>query len=201
MNKKHLASDLVLIAIIAIVTYLGYEWIYVPFVTTYNFETITKVSSEYSNPIYITFHWVTEDELQVGKDIDVDATVKGLPYLSTNKTLEKITIEFDEIYLNFWDADSNEPLSSNLLLLEPNWNENSFNSKPIKIRFIIPTDIPAEFCDYNIPKCFEIPNIIHPAPHDLAVQLQTNRIGLGISFMLAVLSSVIVWSRIRFDSK
>jgi len=200
MNKKRLA-DVGLIIAIGIVAYLGYEWIYVPFTTDYSFETITKVSNEYANPIHITFHWVTEDELQVGKDIDIDITVKGLPYTQENEPLEKITLEFDEIYLNFWDEYSDQPLPSNLLVLQSNWENNSFVSDPIKIRFIVPTDVPVEFCDYNIPKCFEIPNIIHPAPHDLAVQLQTNRVGLGLSLMLALLSSVIIWSRIKFDSK
>lgn len=200
LNKKHIA-DIILIIVILSVGYLLYDWIYTPFSTDYSFETITKVTTEYPNPIYITFHWVTEDELQVGKDIDIDVSIKGLPYSQTNKTLEKITIEFDEIYLNFWDKYSDEPLSSNLLSLGPNWDENTFTSEPIKIRFIIPTDITIEFCDYNIPKCFEIPNIIHPAPHDLAVQILNSRIALGLSLMLVILSSVIIWSRIKYDSK
>ena len=67
----------------------------------------------------------------------------------------------------------------------------------IKIRFIIPENIHLNFCDSNLGKCMQVDKIIHPAPHDLAVQIDTNRIGIGISLLVAIFSCIIIWSKIR----
>lgn len=201
MKKKHIVAHMLLGIIILLVSYTGHQLIYLPLVEDYDFETVTKVTNdEYHNPFYLKFHWITDDELQVGNEIDLSLIVTGLPYTPDNST-KNISLEFNEKYLNFWDEYSEKPLPHNILTLKLNWEKNYFYSEPIKIRFIVPTNVPAMFCDDNIPTCFEIENIIHPAPHDLEVQIQTNRIGVGISLMLVILSAVIIWSRITFESK
>lgn len=54
------------------------------------------------------------------------------------------------------------------------------------------------FCDYNLENsCTNLENVIRPAPHDLAVQIDTNRIGLAVSLLVLILSIVIVWSTFR----
>jgi len=200
MKKIHIIPHVILGLVIAVVLYTGYNLIYLPFVDDYNFETITKVSKEiYPEPIYLKFNWTTIDELQVGNDVDISLIVTGLPH-SYNDT-KNISLEFNEKYLNFWDEFSDKPLPYNMLILKPNEEKNYFYSEPIKIRFIVPTDVPATFCDENIPTCFEIENIIHPAPHDLEVQIETNRIALGVSLMLVILSSVIVWYKFTLGTK
>jgi len=200
MKTKHIPAHIILGIIIVAVSWTGYNLIYLPFVEYYDFNTITKVSNDkYPDPIYLKFNWVTIDELQVGNDVDISLIVTGLPYSSNNT--KNISLEFNEKYLNFWDKYSDKPLPHNKLILKQNLEENYFYSEPIKIRFIVPTDVPATFCDDNIQTCFEIENIIHPAPHDLEVQIQTNRIALGVSFMLVILSSVIVWYKFTLASK
>lgn len=201
MKKSHIIAHTILVIIIIIVIYVGYDRIYKPFTEDYDFFTIIKVSNQYTNPIYLKFYYVTDDELQVGNEIDINVIITGLPYNQENSTSKEISLEFDEKYLNFWDENSNDPLHYNKLILKPNLEDNYFYSDPIKIRFIVPVDIPATFCDNNIPKCFEIENIIHPAPHDLAVQIETNKISLGVSLMLVILSSTIVWFRFTLDNK
>jgi len=148
MKKKHIIVHFFFVVMIVAVFYAGYDWIYLPFVDDYNFETITKVSNDiYPNPIYLNFNWTTIDELQVGNDIDISLIVTGLPY-SYNNT-KNISLEFNEKYLNFWDKYSDKPLPHNKLILKPHGEEKYFYSELIKIRFIIPVDVPATFCDDN----------------------------------------------------
>ena len=200
MKKRTIVAHVGLTMIVIVIGSLAYAWLYVPMANDYSFTTITKVSNEYEKPIYFTFDWTTEDELQVGKEIQLEAKITGLPYSKNNTSIKPISLEINEKFLNFWDEFSTKPLSTNVMIFKYDSESNYFYSEPITVRFIIPTDISMLFCDENIPKCVKILNVIHPAPHDLAVQLETNRIGLGISLMLALLSSVIVWSKIAFDT-
>lgn len=200
MNGKILA-DILLIISILIIGILFYIWIYEPLSKDYNFVTITKIPNKYNKPVFLIFHWSTEDELQVGKRIKVHADIQGLPYSSENKSLQKIEVKFDQSTLNYNDESNNSftsILQADSLLFEPNWKKNQFYSNEINIRFITPTDVSIEFCDYNIqPACTNVKKIIHPAPHDLYVQIQNNRINLGVSLVVILLSAITVWATLR----
>jgi len=200
MKKKSISAHIGLLIVILVIGILAYDWIYEPMTNDYSFTTIAKVSNEYENPLYFTFNWITKDELQVGKEILLEVQITGLPYSKNNTSTKPISLEIDEKHLNFWDEFSTEPLPTNVMFFKYDLEEDHFYSEPINLRFIIPTNINMMFCDENIPKCIDILNVIHPAPHDLAVQLETNRVGLGISLMLVLLSSAIIWSRIAFDT-
>ena len=201
MNYRKITADGCLAIAILIIIYFTNELVFIPLNEPYSFETVAKVSEQYPQPLYITFQWETADELQVGKLITFGAEIRGFPYTIEDEPLEKIEFKFNERHLNYWneesDIDKNIVLEHDSIELIPDWDKNVFRSQKIDIRFIIPTDITLELCDQNIQECILIENIIHPAPHDLAIQVETNRIGIGVSLLIVVFSSVIVWSKLR----
>ena len=201
LRSRIMKKDVPFIATLGVISFLFLLFIIVPLLTPYDFVTVAKVSDEYPEPIYFTFHWVTEDELQVGKLITFDAKLRGLPYTQTNFPSQDIKLTFDERQLNYWsnktDTQNNEILQYDSLIFRPNWENEFFETGEIVIRFIVPTYIQLELCDKNIPKCFFIENVIYPAPFDLYVQIETKRIAIGITLAIAVFSCFIIWSRIR----
>lgn len=197
MNHRKLVADISLIVVITIIGGLLTFWIFNPMSTDYEFQTITKVSELYENPIYLIFHWKTEDELQVGNLITLWIEIKGLPYLPEDD-LDKIKVNFLEKDLNYFNSETDLILPSDSFEFNPDWDNKVFRSNESDLRFIVPNNISIQYCDYNqINSCMIIENIIHPAPHDLAVQINTNKIGLAISLILLLLSAVIVWRTLR----
>ena len=201
LRLRIVKKDAPFIVALEAISILFLLFIIVPFLTTYDFVTVAKVSEEYQEPIYFTFHWVTEDELQVGKLITFDAKLRGLPYTKANLPLQDIELKFDERQLNYWsnktDSQNNEILQYDSLIFRPDWENGFFETSEIDIRFIVPTYIQLEICDKNIPKCFFIENVIYPAPFDLYVQIETKRIAIGITFAIAIFSCLIIWMRIE----
>lgn len=170
--------------------------ILVPTTTTYPFETITKFQGNYSNPVYITFHWESKDELMVGKTISVSADIAGLPYKFDNQTSKGIKMHFNGLnyFSSTLDPSENKISKNDTLTFYANWNKNIFESHPINIRYIIPTDESVELCDYNLQKsCMIIPSIIHPAPHDTFVQIDTGRANAGVSIAILLATIIIIW--------
>ena len=121
-------------------------------------------------------------------------------------TLNNIEIKFFENQINYWydDADLRQkkhPQSDNVTLY-PDWKSNTFKSDKINFRFLIPEDISIQYCDYNIKAtCFDIQKIIHPAPYDLANRIDSNRIVITLSLIIASLSAIVVWSRLKDTTK
>lgn len=186
---------------LSIIFVIGFFLIIYPLYTPLDVETIRKVSEIYPEPIHLIFHWITDDEIQVGKLITLDVKVKGLQYFQ-NSTLKKVEIVFNERQINYWydkdDPRQNKFEQADQITLKPNWNYNVFESNKINLRFIVPENISIQFCDYNIePSCHTIENIIQPAPYDLASQIDSNRIIITLSLIIASLSFIVVWSRIR----
>lgn len=198
---KHAVSDVTLGIVIVIVLFYVNELVYEPLTEPYKFKTVTKVSEQYDQPIYFTFEWETADELQVGNLVKFSSEIRGLPYSESDEPLKDIILKFDERQLNYWSYENDKVnhgiLQKDSIIFQPIWKENVFRSDEVDIRFIIPTDIALEFCDMNVQRCMLIENVIHPAPHDLEVQIETNRIGLGLTLALAAFSCTIVWSRLR----
>ena len=200
-TKKQIMADAALGVVIIVIALTANEIVYKPLTEPYEFKTVAKVSNQYDQPIYFTFQWKTEEELQVGKLVTFNSTIRGLPYSSSDEPLKDISLKFDERQLNYWsnktDTKNNGIFQKDSITFQPIWDEEVFRSDKVDLRFVIPTDITLEFCDFNIPRCINIVNVIHPAPHDLAVQIETNRIGLGLTLALAAFSSAIVWSKLR----
>lgn len=189
------------IGIIFAIIIIGVWQIGIPVIYPLDEKTVTKVSNIYEEPLFLTFHWITDDQIQVGKLITLDIELRGLPY-KENMTLNEIKINLNETQLNYWsnksDIENNEILQEDSFVFRHDWANSVFISDPIKIRFIIPTDISLEYCDYNIePSCYEIKNIIHPAPYDLASSLEADRITILFSLVIIVLSTSIIWSTTR----
>lgn len=82
------------------------------------------------------------------------------------------------------------------------WKNDTLTSEKIPLRFIVPKDIPMEFCDYNIePSCRIIQDVIHPASFDLADRIKNSRITITASLVILSLSSIIVWYRFSEKSE
>jgi hypothetical protein len=180
---------------------LGFIFVLYPILTPLDVETVTKVSGIYKNPIFFTFHWITDDEIQVGKLVTLDVRLNGLPY-NSSMNLKNIEIQIPEQYLNYWEDKKSDRQNkfpqSNVLILKSDSNTNVFRSEPINLRFIVPDDIPVIFCDYNKNSpCDKIPYFIHPAAYDLANRIDTNRILISLSLLTASLSVIVVWTRLR----
>ena len=197
MNKR--TADILLLIGLFVIFSVGISTIVYPHLAPYTFQTISKVSDIYENPIYLTFSWESENELQVGKPVNVSLKVQGLPYQASPEL--PIEIHFDERQLNYWSIDKTTPnrisTSDHVSLY---YEEGIFKSNEIGIRFIVPIEIDVYFCDYNLQKdCTKINSIIKPASHDLNIQLQTNQIGIGVSLIIAGFSCTLIWSRFRYD--
>ena len=182
-------------------------WVYLvgnPSLIPYDAKIVLKKSNIYDKPIYLTFNWQTDDQIQVGPLNILNIEVRGLPY-NENLTNPNIELFFDEKYLNYWSEDKedkNEILPIVPFKLEPDWENNVFRSQNVKFRFIIPADIYLNYCDYNLnPPCYIIPNILHPAPYDIEERIKTNRIIISATLTAAALTGLVIWSRFRISTK
>ncbi|QLH03643.1 hypothetical protein C5F47_08880 [Nitrosopumilus cobalaminigenes] len=197
MTKPSKSTTYLLIGIAIIFVLWGYFVLY-DIADPYKAKTIKKISEPYEDPVYLIFNWETEDQIQVGKKIYLQIEAIGLPY--NNTTLPPIEITIDETYLNYWNDENTE---NHEIMDDPkfrldNWENDSLRSKVIPLRFIVPADIPIEYCDYDLSSnCITIQNIIHPAPFDLADEIKNSRISITASLVIVGLSSIVVWSRFR----
>ena len=124
----------------------------------------------------------------------------GLPYSKENSSENHIEIVFDETQINYFGKNVKNENTSEIdyLIFQPNIDHSLFKSNEINLRFITPRDVQVQYCDYNLEnECVLVENIIRPAPHDLAVQIDTNRISLVVSLVISSFSSIVVWSIIR----
>ena len=201
MNIKHqkYLADILLIISIVILSYYFYEEFLVPVNNDYEFDIILKLSNMYDEPLFFIFHWTTADELQVGESSTLWLEIENMPYSVENPPTEEISFQFDERHLNFWNTntDISESEYYDKLIFTPDWDTNTFKSNKLEFRFIVPTDITADFCDKNIPKCMIFEDIIHPAPFALKQQIETDRNNLSVSYIVLGLTFVVVWSTLR----
>ncbi len=187
----------------------------VPVYNDLDVKTITKISYIYEKPVSIIFHWITADQIQVGKLTTLELEIQNLPY-NQNMTLSDIIVNFDQTQLNYWIDDKaksksiydNEAKRQMLypmkdeITLKPDWDSNTFKSELFNLRFVTPEDISIQYCDYNLDSpCHQIESIIHPAPYDIDDRIQSNRIVISMSLVTASLSSIVVWARLREDKK
>jgi len=196
--------DIGLLVGLFLILIIGVILILIPIIDSLNVETVSKISGIYEEPLFLTFHWITDDEIQVGKLITLDIQAHNLPY-TKNMTSNNIEINFIENQINYWydqqDFRQNKYSQSDTVMLHPDWEKNVFKSDKINLRFISPENISIQYCDYNLKiQCHDVPNIIHPAPYDLANRIDSNRIVMMLTLITASLSTIIVWSRLK-DTK
>ena len=117
-----------------------------------HFQTIRKfMHPESSEEVTIEFCWiVTQDVLQVGPLVTLDAKVQGAHYDKSSTDYEKITITIPDKLLNYRfdsnDARSSEYAQSGELVLHPSSSDTfTSNGMPINIRLIVPDTI---YVDY-----------------------------------------------------
>ncbi len=202
ITVKKKTGNILLIVGISIIVALGINWIVGPYVQLNPFNTFYKIPDIYDEPFYMKFHWITDNELQVGKPVKLLVEIRELPYTNQSQPIPNIEIRFNANELNYLHIDEdrlgNRIYEKDYLTFEPDWENKIFTSDEIGIRFIVPTDISVDFCDDTLkPQCTKIENIIHPAPHDLAVQIVNNQIGIAVSLVIAGFSCVIIWLNFR----
>ncbi len=163
---------------------------------------VKKISTIfYEKPIQLTFHWIVEDEIQVGKLMTLQITAENLPY-DQNMTLNDIELYFEEKYINYWN-DQKDPRqkfypTSNIFLLKYNSEKNLFSSEKINFRFIVPVNMHMMLCDQNQNgSCEKIENIIQPAPYDLANRIDTNRLVLALTIVVIGVGLLNAWAILR----
>ena len=179
------------------------------------FELVSKaIHPNSSEIIEITTCWMTNTPiLQVGKLITFNASVSSLRYVENVTNYEKIVIEFPQDYMNYWYDDkdimqNNFPQSNHLVLYSD--DSKIFRSEnPINIRFSVPENIFFKYCEHTTSaNCFEIQNIIQPAPYDMALQIEAdykliklNELLLNCTIFLlviTVISTVIIINKPKF---
>jgi len=169
--------------------------------TGYQFVTISKVSDKYTEPIYLQFHWKTEDELMTGKPAEVWIESQ-LPYESA-ESLKPIQVEFEGIgYFSIPSESFTDRISKDsIVTLElENRNEKIFKSETIKIRYAVEGTKGILFCDYNIePSCTEVKDIIEVAPHATDFNITVSKLSIIATITILILSVILVWLTIRVD--
>ena len=124
-------------------------------------------------------------------------------------------IEFPHNFANYWYDDENmiqnNFLQSNQLVLYSDDSKIFRSENPINIRFSVPENIFFKYCEHttNI-NCFEIQNIIQPAPYYMASQIETNRTLIELNksllnctiflILITPLSTAIVVNKFKFSS-
>lgn len=194
-----------LLFVIPVLVIIGFAFVVAPAIQDEQWFIVKKVSPTiYAEPIALTFHWIVEDEIQVGKLMTLEIIAENLPY-KQNSTLKEIKLYFEEEYINLW-FDKNDPRqklypTSNVFLLKPDKEKNTFSSGKINFRFIVPIDMHMMLCDQNQnDTCEPIENIVHPAPYDLANRIDTNRLVVGLTLAVMGIGVLNAWARLKNSS-
>ncbi len=191
-----------LLLVIPVLVIIGFAFVAAPAIQYEHWFIVKKVSTTiYDEPIDLTFHWIVEDEIQVGKLITLEITAENLPY-DQNTIPKEIKLYFEEKYINLWfdEKDTRQKLypTSNIFLLKPDKENNIFSSGKINFRFIVPVDMHMMLCDQNQNNsCEPIENIVHPAPYDLANRIDTNRLVVALTLSVMGIGVLNAWARLK----
>lgn len=171
----------------------------VPLYDGYNFETISKVSDKYNEPVFLSFQWeLDEEELMTGQKVTVLVEVQNLPYNDTNSP-ELIQVKFDGV--GYWKGDTGTKLIDRISRMEnvslhPKINEEKvFTSEPITIRYAVEGIKKVMFCDSNTePICTEVSDIVEVAPHVKTFEIDITRMSAvaGAIVVILVAFSVLI---------
>ena len=149
------------------------------------YELVHMISNpKHSGDIILTLCWITNDEIQVGKLITIDAKASSERY-NINNSSHYITITFEKEFINYWEGTNHDrqheyPTSNELILHQ--YNTTVFESNPINLRFSVPKMISIEYCEYFPEKdCFYVHNLLQPAPHYLDQEIKLNNKIVGLS--------------------
>ena len=134
----------------------------------------------------------------------LDAKVQGAHYDKSSTDYEKITITIPDKLLNYRfdsnDARSSEYAQSGELVLHPSSSDTfTSNGMPINIRLIVPDTIYVDYCEYALNEnCFQIDNILQPAPYfyvgqlEIYDQMSTLNESLELLIILVIILIIIV---------
>ena len=161
-----------------------------------SFELVNKaIHPNSSEIIEITTCWMIDTPiLQVGKLVTIDASVNSLRYVENVTNYEKIVIEFPHDLTNYWyDVDDARQINfsqSNYLVLYQDDSKIFRSENPINIRFSVSENIFFKYCEHaNNINCFEVNNIIQPAPH----YVESNYILIDLTRSLLTYTIIIIF--------
>ena len=184
------------IAVIIIFVYPYFEEFHI---TNYQFFTVSKIEGKYEQPVYLSFHWETEDEVITGKPVEVWVETQ-LPYDSPN-AINPIEVEFEGI--GYYDKPVEEfskriSTVEKVILKSTDSRERMFKSEPIKIRYAVGGTKNIKFCDYNTsPPCTEVREIIEVAPRVTAYDISVAKLIFIGTIGVYILTVILVWITIR----
>ena len=124
-----------------------------------------------SEIIEITTCWMIDTPaLQVDTSVIINASVNSTRYVENVTNYEKIIIEFPHDLINYrQDIDDTQQINfsqPNYLVLYQDDSKIFRSENPINIQFSVPENIFFEYCEHTTSiNCFEVNNIIQPAPH------------------------------------
>ncbi len=200
-SKQQKIADIILaIVIITVLTSSSFVNL-IPRTTPLEITTVTKFSDLYDKPIFLKFNWISDEQVIVGNPVLFRAELVGLPYSTSDESLEPITLQFIERQIDYFGSEGEtieEEISKrDRVRFSPDLEEDIFKSNQITVRFIVAEPVDIELCDQNISKCKIIEDIIVVEPRSLKLQIDQNRISLTIAFGAILLSSILVWRRMR----
>ena len=179
------------LAIIAVFFYLYALPVHV---TDYQFYTISKVQGKYDEPIYVSFHWKTEDEIITGKQVEVWIETH-LPYDSI-VNLKQIEVQFKGIgYYRDTAENLFERITKDekVTLQAEDSKGRIFKSEPIKLRYAVEGPKSVMFCDYNTqPPCTEIPDVVEVAPRSTSYEISVSKLILIGTIGLYIMTVILV---------
>jgi len=199
--KRKLAEYVLFIGSILAIIIIVFPFLSTIHVVDYEFYTISKITGMYDEPVFLSFHWKTKDEVITGEPIEVWAEVQ-LPY-NTTDSLKKIEITFDDVgYYAKSTKNYFERISSNehIELVSQEDTERMFKSEPIKIRYAVDGHKDVIYCDYNVASsCVKIVDIIEVAPHATTVDISLGKIVFVATIGVFVLTAIVAVYTIRLE--
>ncbi len=191
-----------MVFVVALISYIIYLAAIEP-TNHYQFETITKVSEKYDEPVYLSFHWdVADAELRTGAQVTIWTEAYNLPYNSTNAS-KKIQVKFEGI--GYWKGSADKLIDriskeENVTLQPKSGEDNVFKSNSITVRYTTEGMKGVLFCDYNIePVCTAVPDVIEVAPHATSFQIDTARTSHIVAVSLMTFAVITIWLMIRHE--
>ena len=164
----------------------------------YEFYTVSRISSMYEQPVYLSFHWKTKTEVITGEPVEVWAETL-LPY--TDNPPQKIQVRFEGVgYYDEPSPDYLERISEvDTVTLYPSEDKPSlFSSKPIELRYAVDGAKSVEFCDYNvIPPCSTVSDVIEVQPRSTAFETSIAKLIMVGTLAIYVLTVVLIFFTMR----
>lgn len=198
--KRKLAEYVLFVGSIIVIIVVILPFLPAIHVVDYEFYTVSKITNMYDEPVFLSFHWKTKDEVITGEPVEVWAEVQ-LPY-NTTDSLKKIEITFDGVgyFAKSTENYFERITTSERIDLVHQEGTKMFRSELIKIRYAVDGHKDVIYCDYNVASsCVKIVDIIEVAPHATTVDISFGKIVFVGTIGIFVLTVIVTVYTIRLE--